>query len=461
MNVGVSFADITPPVGLPLSGFAVRRNRPSIAVDDPLQVKVLALEWQDELFLLVSYDLLGFDRNLHDTLRGRIGSCLGERGATARLLLVTTHTHSAPPTLPISGESPVPAGYIQQLGDATVRAVTDAIKSLETALLYYYHAEVKNATYNRRASLRHPHDTAGKSPGEWQEPKDNTLSLFMFKTPTGKVKASFVHFACHGVAMTTQNISGDVPGELSHRIGELTGAPCLYLQGASGDVNPITHMRDHAAMRQFVAEIIEKLPDIESHLVPVPAEPMRLAAGFIPLDFAPYPSRLEIQSKKDLIDRILAGERSAVELQPLINDFSGWRRVEDPVTEELIMHWAKVFGEINDRTLEAIDHPDQFPPVSMGGAVLRLGSFKFIFLAGEILYSVGEHIKALAPEEKIFVVSYLSPVVGYLADAEDYRIGGYEPTGAWMWYKHPGPFTPESEMKVLAEIKKLLKEIDQ
>ena len=40
---GCGEADITPPPGIPLSGFIFRENKPSVGVDDPLSVRVLAV----------------------------------------------------------------------------------------------------------------------------------------------------------------------------------------------------------------------------------------------------------------------------------------------------------------------------------------------------------------------------------------------------------------------------------
>ena len=58
-ELGCGMAEITPHVGLPLSGFIFRENKPSTSVDTPLFVRVLAVRSGGYISLLINYDLLG------------------------------------------------------------------------------------------------------------------------------------------------------------------------------------------------------------------------------------------------------------------------------------------------------------------------------------------------------------------------------------------------------------------
>ena len=52
--------------------------------------------------------------------------------------------------------------------------------------------------------------------------------------------ASIVNYACHPTTLAWQNtlISPDYPGAMREVVERETGAPCLFLQGASGDLGP-------------------------------------------------------------------------------------------------------------------------------------------------------------------------------------------------------------------------------
>jgi hypothetical protein len=79
-------------------------------------------------------------------------------------------------------------------------------------------------------------------------PVDDTLTLLLWRDQQGHALASVLHFACHGTAVCTQAIGGDIPGALARHVAGLFGAPCLYLQGAAGDSGPLVVSSDRANM---------------------------------------------------------------------------------------------------------------------------------------------------------------------------------------------------------------------
>ena len=449
IRVGSGKADITPPVGLPLSGFAVRQNRPSVAIDDALSVKALALESGAERYLLLSYDLLGFDAELDASLRAALQSAFGARLPDSQVLITTTHTHSAPPTMPIAGETRVPEPYIQKILAATLAAASAAFEGLAEAQLFHACTHLEGINHNRRRYLL---------PAEGPErfPLDNSLDWFVFKTPQGACLGSLLRFACHAVTMTDQHVSADFPGELTRRLEAQLGAPVLYLQGASGDANPTTQSRDHAAMLAFVDAIMPQLADLPGRLAPVALEQVRLAAASFPLEFAPLPGREAVLAKVAQNERILAGDQTSADLQPLLQEYSTWRYASEPVTPAIAVHWAAVFKEVAQVTLKAVEASDEHAGAPFRAVLWQLGPFPFVFLSGEILTSVGRRIQALAPEKPVQVIGYLSPVVGYIAGPDDNRLGGYETDAAWRWYHQPGPFREDVEETVLAQVRALL-----
>lgn len=449
MNAGIGKANITPPVGLPLSGFAVRRNRPSSVIDDPLFVKSLVIESGPDRYLLLSYDLLALDRPLDTLVRARVQDAFGGVFSAGGVLVTTTHTHSGPTTAPIAGETRVPEAYINQILASTGSAVKQALNHLAPVALLHASRDLEGINHNRR-------ERYDSEPVSNSFPLDKTLDLYVFRGQSGEYRGGVVRFSCHAVTMLTQHISADYPGELTARLERQFGAPVLFLEGTAGDSNPTTHTEDHAAMIRFVDRIMEQIEGMTANLRPAAIGEVRVVEREFTLPFAKFPDRekaLEIIAQHD---RILAGDITFPDLAPLVSEYAAWRSSGDTDLSGTVLHWAEVFRVSALRTLQAVDHPQEHAGVPFRAAGLLLGETLFLFLSGEILTRLGMHIQALAPGKQVKVISYLSPIVGYIADAGEYDLGGYELDNAWMWYGMPGPFDRESEKIILQNVSILI-----
>src|SRR5262249_48322007 len=56
-----------------------------------------------------------------------------------------------------------------------------------------------------------------------------------------RMLATLVNYACHPTTLAWENtlISPDFPGAMREVVEQATGAPCIFLQGASGDLGPV------------------------------------------------------------------------------------------------------------------------------------------------------------------------------------------------------------------------------
>ena len=68
---------------------------------------------------------------------------------------------------------------------------------------------------------------------------DEALSVLYLEALTGQPQAVMVNYAAHPVvAMLLPPVSADYPGALAASVEDgLDGAPCLFLNGACGNVN--------------------------------------------------------------------------------------------------------------------------------------------------------------------------------------------------------------------------------
>jgi hypothetical protein len=71
-------------------------------------------------------------------------------------------------------------------------------------------------------------------------PADDTVLVARVSDEAGATVATLVNYACHPTTLAWQNtlISPDYPGAMREVVEGATGAPCVFLQGASGDLGP-------------------------------------------------------------------------------------------------------------------------------------------------------------------------------------------------------------------------------
>jgi hypothetical protein len=102
LKAGIALADITPPVGVELSGGAFG---PSKAVLHPLAAKALLLEQGRAKLLLIVCDLIGFDWDYSLAIRSDISRLHGlPRDA---VMFSATHTHCGPRRRCATGANPI------------------------------------------------------------------------------------------------------------------------------------------------------------------------------------------------------------------------------------------------------------------------------------------------------------------------------------------------------------------
>src|SRR6185295_2258192 len=77
----------------------------------------------------------------------------------------------------------------------------------------------------------------GFNPGT---PADDAVIVARVTDDNGKVLATVVNYACHPTTLAWDNtlISPDYVGAMREVVEQATDAPCLFLQGASGELGP-------------------------------------------------------------------------------------------------------------------------------------------------------------------------------------------------------------------------------
>jgi hypothetical protein len=221
LQAGAAVVEITPPIGHAMWGYAARKDAPSTGVRDPLKARALVLGVGKERLALVSLDLgRAPTRASMDAIRAKV-----KAGGVGTVLVVASHMHHGP-IIELDNWPTPKTSYVRQLEDKLADVILKANKDLRPARLGVASKEV--ALNRNRHSKR-----AGS-------PVDRELLVLRVEDTDGKLIAHAVNFAAHPTMRDAaeRKFSADYPGVLAALVEKETGAPCLFLQGAAGDLSP-------------------------------------------------------------------------------------------------------------------------------------------------------------------------------------------------------------------------------
>ena len=101
-------------------------------------------------------------------------------------------------------------------------------------------------------------------------PADDTVLVARVSDEANGTLATIVNYACHPTTLAWENrlISPDFPGAMRELVEQSTGAPCVFLQGASGDLGPVEGFvgdpavadRNGRQLGHAVLSVLETLP---------------------------------------------------------------------------------------------------------------------------------------------------------------------------------------------------------
>lgn len=261
LEAGAARIEITPPVGYPLWGYASRKDQPSTGVRDPLQARALVLAVGAERVALVSLDLgRPPPRQVVASLRKRLKASVG----IDQLFLVASHTHHGP-VLELD-DWPAKAPYLRQLEDKLCTVIEEAARVRRPARVA---VAAKEVMLNRNRHSRRP-----------DAPVDRQLLLLQVRDSDGKLIAQAINFAAHVTILEARDrrLSADWPGALAAQLEKETGVPCLFLQGAAGDLSPnISHKDSSKSFARSLADEVRALAETLASSEPAESSALQMA----------------------------------------------------------------------------------------------------------------------------------------------------------------------------------------
>ena len=394
MKIGFSKLDITPPVGIPLGGYA--GYRPCGAAHDPLHCRAVVLEQAGERYALVALDLLCADEALYL----RLADAVADLGITKERLIVSAiHSHAAPQgVLPGEGvlaavncndheDTPEFRAYMSHVIDQAQAACRAAVENLEP-----FQIRTGKGPTPPVGSERH----TGEVPG-------GDLTVIQCRTASGKL-LTISNFPCHPTVLGPDNLlpSADFTAGIE---GLLGGDMAVFLNGAAGDISTRFTRREPtfaecARMAGIAAEhILASIREIPF----VQPEPLRGIHSTITLKPRPIESletaQTALAARTAQWEAAQAAGADAKELRLLKTYVEGaWVNLE----------FAKTMAGIRQLRL----------PVTL----FRFAGLEFVTIPGELF-------STLQPEG-LSVIAYTNGYFRYICPEEAYAANLYEAMAA-------------------------------
>lgn len=254
LQAGAARVVITPPIGVPLSGYFAAEGRKETAreVHDDLYARALVLNDGERTIAIVTTDLIGLGDEEIAEVREIVQRDAGI--APEHLVVACTHTHSGPVVRPFPHSDLVPGQadehYFRLLPRLIGSAVTMAMRRQRPARVGAGSGTC-SININRREIL--PDGTLRGLPFLGRNPQgitDREVGVIRVDDATnGMPLAALLSYACHPVVLGPNlEISADYVGYtvnfIEHTLG--AGTVALFANGAQGDMNAIVHPGSYA-----------------------------------------------------------------------------------------------------------------------------------------------------------------------------------------------------------------------
>ena len=239
LMAGSSRRDITPPLGIRTANWGAHgRHEVATGVHQPLTVTALALGDDSGLMHYVVSADLGWWRNTDDeqSVRMPVLDALGID--ESQLLLHLVHTHAGPCTTRTQHLEPGGAlvdRYLRSVSNTIATACLDARDTAGPCHITWGTGACTLATV--RDLPCGDSDVVGFNP---DVRADDTIVVGRITDLDERMVATVVNYACHPTTLAWQNplLSPDYVGPARELVEAATFSPCLFLQGASGDLAP-------------------------------------------------------------------------------------------------------------------------------------------------------------------------------------------------------------------------------
>ena len=233
-------ADITPPAGIYHRMWGAALHERATGVHRPLTATALLMEAERGGGRLL---VLGLDHCLLEAaettaIRNRVRVVAGIPPEQVHVAL--SHTHGS--GWLSRSRSHLPGGelvgpYLDRVAEVCAELAKDALLALRPATVVYGTARCSLAGHRDFYDADARQTVCGFNPAG---PADDTVLVAKVVADSGPTLGTVVNYACHPTTLAWENtlVSPDYVGAMREVVERETGGPCLFLQGASGELGP-------------------------------------------------------------------------------------------------------------------------------------------------------------------------------------------------------------------------------
>ncbi|NSW91438.1 MAG: neutral/alkaline non-lysosomal ceramidase N-terminal domain-containing protein [Firmicutes bacterium] len=422
MKIGYASVDITPDLGVELSGYGWFLDRKAEGVLDNLYARAVVFENTDETgtmdnskksgnsdtgdyavrkdknasksMLMVNCDLIAIKQSITDTIKQQISHKLGiDR---TNIMIVCTHTHTGPATGKLIGCGEPDEKYMNSLPKLIVNAAKKAYENLRT---------VKEAKSVIKAIEPIGYNRVYNS----YSPVDNDVRGIAFFFDEGRPLA-LVSYGCHPVTLGLKKfISADYPGRVVKALNE-KGFDGVFLTGFCGDIDPVSNLKKWGA---GTSEVIDEYG-------------RRIADAFIS-------NISECETMKNMhldafdIEVRLKLQRYSLEDIDRHEEIFGNKKREKPEGYRVQQIWAE---DIKTQLKENVEPYLE----SFTIQVFRIGEVVFAGFPGEIFTALGTIVKKTIPHMNIITLGNANSTMRYVSTRDDIENKGYAGFSSCLLY---------------------------
>lgn len=432
-------ADITPPPGIYHRMWGAATHEQATGVHRPLTATAMLVEAADESDRLL---VVGIDHCLLEAAEAdRIRAAAAEGAGARQVHLALSHTHGSAwlsrsrAHLP-GGDLIVP--YLDRVAAVCRDLATEAAARLAPATIVYGTAKCDLARHRDHWDAETRQIVCGFNPAG---PADDTVTLARVASDSGVTLGTVVNYACHPTTLAWQNtlVSPDYVGAMREVVERETGAPCLFLQGASGDLGPKEgYVGDVAVADRNGRQLgFAALSGLEA--LPQPGTAFVYTGPVVSgATLGTWAHRPQTGAELDRYE-VFGGRRFNTPL-PYRHDLPTRTATEDELSrwknEEAAAHAAGDAGRARDahahveRMTRQLSRLAGLPegktyPLSVG--VWRLGDALWVFSAGELYQSFQLELRRRFPHLAVVVATVCDDwQPGYLPPTTAYGYGIYQ-----------------------------------
>ncbi|MEZ0453437.1 hypothetical protein ABTW24_17730 [Sphingobacterium thalpophilum] len=406
---GLSQLDITPPLGIYSRNWGAATFDQAVGIHQPLLMHCLYISpMYGSPAILLTADL-GWWKNADDERKLRYALLDYFSLSESQLVFTLSHTHAGPSIC--SADIHQPGGqlippYLEFLKKQAIRCIELAKDGLFEGSLHWHYG-VCDLASNRDLEVNGQF-LIGFNPSQTA---DHTLLVGQLYDRMEVRKAVICNYACHPTSFAHENelLSPDFIGEMRYTVERALQVPCLFLQGASGDLAPKRQYVKDATLveangRQLGYAVLASLAQ-ESHAVEDWVFERPLISG-APLACWGFQKQVPATAFRQVMLSVRVPYKKLPSLEAI---FEEYEICSDRVIKDRL--WRKY------NTRRAIgDQSEAHIPVwlwKMGDAVL-------VAQANEAYSCYQTKIRAEFPDHTIIFINIANGYVGYLAPSDLY-----------------------------------------